>query len=210
MVISNIDMPIYFKFLSQIPAIALFCTHAHAQIVAFPTADKSTTLNVLVEYPSLKNIGKYPVVVFGGGLFADRDDIFNSGDAANDPGSTFLFGQLSQRFKAMGFIVVQYDQRGINGNMFTFGKGVKLCHRAEAVSQSASIGSPQRPAIIAGPSPKGHHLDAPYRRPVVQQLPDHVGPDYVGFWLRVVASLVDTVVARPHRKQGWRNRNGHG
>ena len=37
-------------------------------------------------------------------------------------------------------------------------------------------------------------MNAPYRRPVVPQPPDHTGLEYVGFWLRVVASLVDTVV----------------
>ena len=102
----------------RLAAIFLFCACAHAQIVVIPTADKSTTLNVLVEYPTPKIVGKYPVIVLAGGLLTDRDGITDWGDLASEKNTTFLLRQLSQRLRMMGFIVVRYDQRGINGNIF--------------------------------------------------------------------------------------------
>jgi hypothetical protein len=111
-------MQIYFDFLLRLATISLFCACAHAQTVAILTADKSTTLNVLVEYPAPKIVGKYPVIVLAGGVFTDRDGITDLGDLASEQNTTFLLRQLSQRLRMMGFIVVRYDQRGINGNIF--------------------------------------------------------------------------------------------
>jgi hypothetical protein len=121
-------MRIHLIFYARIVILSFFCTCAHAQLLTIPTADKSTTLNVLVEYPYGRADITRPVVVFGGGVFADRDYTTNASDVTSDPNSTFLFGQLSQRFREMGFIVVRYDQRGINGNVFTCEKGVRLTY----------------------------------------------------------------------------------
>ena len=73
---------------------------------------------MLVEYPTPKIVGKYPVIVLAGGLLTDRDGITDWGDLASEKNTTFLLRQLSQRLRMMGFIVVRYDQRGINGNIF--------------------------------------------------------------------------------------------
>ena len=110
----------------RLAAIFLFWACAHAEIVVIPTADKSATLNVLVEYPTPKKVGRYPVLVLTGGVFTDRDGITDWGDLASEQNTTFLLRQLSQRLRIMGFIVVRYDQRGINGNIFNCKTGEKL------------------------------------------------------------------------------------
>ena len=122
----NTKMQTYLDFFFRLAAIFLFCACVHAQIVVIPTADKSTTLNVLVEYPTPKKIGKYPVIVLAGGVFTDRDGITDPGDIASKKSTTFLLRQLSQQLSMMGFIVVRYDQRGINGNIFNCKTGEKL------------------------------------------------------------------------------------
>ena len=119
-------MQIYFHFFLRLAAIFLFWACAHAEIVVIPTADKSATLNVLVEYPTPKKVGRYPVLVLTGGVFTDRDGITDWGDLASEQNTTFLLRQLSQRLRIMGFIVVRYDQRGINGNIFNCKTGEKL------------------------------------------------------------------------------------
>jgi hypothetical protein len=101
--------------------------HATAQLTTIPTADKQATLNILVEYPEHGAKGKKkPVVVLAGGVFTDRDGITDLGEVASEKNTSFLFKQLSQQLLSMGFIVIRYDQRGINGNIFTCEKGVKL------------------------------------------------------------------------------------
>lgn len=119
-------MQIYFDYFLRLTAISIFFASAHAQTVAIQTADKSSTLNVLVEYPAQKTAGKRPVIVLTGGVFTDRDGITDLGDFASEKNTTFLFRQLSQRLRMMGFIVVRYDQRGIHGNIFNCKTGEKL------------------------------------------------------------------------------------
>lgn len=106
----------------------LFSVNAVAQIETIPTTDGQATLNILVEYPSSGNQTKTPVIILAGGVFADRDGITDAGDIAGYPESYLLFRQLSQLLLTMGFIVVRYDQRGINGNIFSCEKGTKLTY----------------------------------------------------------------------------------
>lgn len=104
-----------------------FMTAANANIITVPTADKMATLNIIVDRPSPNKLNaKLPVIVFAGGVFTDRDCITGSGNADGSSSNYFLFEMLSQRLTKLGFVVVRYDQRGINGNIFTCVKGEKL------------------------------------------------------------------------------------
>lgn len=103
-----------------------FMASASASVITVPTADKQATLNIVVDRPALNKLyAPAPVIVFAGGVFTDRDCITGSGNADGSSDNYFLFAMLAKRLTKLGFVVVRYDQRGINGNVFTCVKGEK-------------------------------------------------------------------------------------